>query len=153
MQKQHLVLNESDKSTLKDLLQKGKISIRTHKRVQCLKYLDSGKTYQEVGNLLETSYPTVIKWAKSYRSTGLAFLQEQPRSGRPLLFTGVERAKITALACTKAPDGYAKWSLRLLSDRLVKLEILDKISYSEVGLILKKTNFSLIENGNGVSEN
>ena len=63
--------------------------------------------------------------------------------------TSEPEAKITALACSEAPDGYAQWSLRLLADRLVELEMVETISYCSVGLILKKMNYSLTENVNG----
>ena len=152
MKKQHIELSEADRIRLSELLSRGVLSVRTQKRATGLKYLDGGKTYQEVSDLLEVAYPTVLTWAKNYRKGGLAFLTDKPRSGRPVVFDGEERAKITALACTDAPEGYARWSLRLLADRLVELEIVDKVSYSEVGLILKKTNFSLTVNGNGASE-
>ena len=58
----------------------------------------------------------------------------------PLSISGEARAKITALACSSAPEGYVRWSLRLLADKVVELDFVDKISYKTVGEILKKTN-------------
>ena len=78
-------------------------------------------------------------------------LYDKPRSGRPIGLSGEERAKVTALACSIPPKGYARWSLRLLSDRLVELDIVENISHTEVGRILKKMNFNLIEKSSGVS--
>ena len=52
-------------------------------------------------------------------------------------------AKITAIACSKPPEGRARWSLRLLADRVVELDIVESISYVSVHNILKKTNLSL----------
>ena len=57
--------------------------------------------------------------------------------------TGDVEARIIALACTDPPKGYAKWTLRLLADRSVKLGYVDSISHTQVGRILKKTNLSL----------
>ena len=68
------------------------------------------------------------------------------------MLDGELRAKVTALACSETPQGYARWSLRLLADRLIELEICEKISHTDIGRILKKANFSLIENDNGVLE-
>jgi transposase len=65
-------------------------------------------------------------------------LYDLPRSGPPTKFNGKHRAKITALACTDAPEGHAKWSLTLLADRAVELGIVDGISRAQVGRILKK---------------
>ena len=78
---------------------------------------------------------------------------DKPRSGRPLKYDGLSASKITALACSDAPEGYPRWSLRLLSDRIVELEILPEMSYSQVGRVLKKMNFKLIVNDNGALEN
>ena len=71
-------------------------------------------------------------------------LSEKPRPGAPVKFAGRVRAKLTALACTEAPEGHAKWSLRLLSDKAVELGFVDEISHSSVGMVLKKTRSSPI---------
>ena len=85
---------------------------------------------------------TPSTWATKYKESGLAFLNDKPRTGRPKVIDGLQRAKITALACSDPPEGYERWSLRLLADKAVELEIVDDISYGEVRLILKKTNSS-----------
>ena len=115
--------------------------------------LDNGMTYQEVRSHLNVSHISLSKWAKRYRAEGLNMFYDKPRSGRPIGLSGEDRAKVTALACTSPHVGYARWSLRLLSDRLVELDILENISHTEVGNILKKTNFSLTEKNSGVLEN
>ncbi|MEM9282769.1 MAG: helix-turn-helix domain-containing protein, partial [Verrucomicrobiota bacterium] len=71
------------------------------------------------------------------------FLEDQPRSGRPKIIDGKHRANITALACSDAPDGFEKWSLRLLADKAIEMGIIEDISHTEVGRILKKTNLNL----------
>ena len=60
--------------------------------------------------------------------------------GRPITFDGVTRAKITALACSETPTGHAHWSLRLIADKAVELELVEQISKSKVRSILKKTS-------------
>ncbi len=151
MKKQHVELSDKDRHYLINLLSKGQLGARKMKRAQGLLELDRGKTYQEVSNQLNSSYPTVCGWAKKYRLDGLRFLNDKPRSGRPIGLSGEDRAKVTALACSKPPDGYARWSLRLLADKLVELEIVESISFKQVGNILKKMNCSLTENDSGVS--
>jgi putative transposase len=148
----HVVLAEEDKVQIENLLSKGTLKVRTHKRALSLQYLDRGKSYKEVSDLLTVSSNTLIIWATNYRTNGLSFLKDKPRSGRPIKFDGKDRAKITALACSEAPDGHAQWSLRLLADRLVELEMVETISYCSVGLILKKMNCNLTENVNGASQ-
>lgn len=151
MKKQHVKLSAEDKKTLEELLSKGVQKVRVQKRARTLQMLDNGMTYQEVKKHLNVSHISLSKWAKRYKTEGLQMLYDKPRSGRPVGLSGEERAKVTALACSKPPKGYSRWSLRLLSDRLVELDILESISHTEVGRILKKTNFSLIGKNSGVS--
>lgn len=152
MKKQHIILTPSDKATVKEFLSKGNPNARSHKRGTALQMLDAGKTIKSVSDDLQVSYVAVHNWAKNYRLIGLDFLQDQPRSGRPIGISGEDRAKVTALACSEPPEGYARWSLRLLADKLVELEIVESISFKQVGNILKKTNSKFIEKDNGVSE-
>lgn len=152
MKKQHITLSDSDRVSLSSLLSKGSQKVRVQKRALALQLLDKGKSYKSVQKDLEISYPTILKWAKKYKSEGLSFLLDKPRSGRPLKFDGTDRAKVTALACTEPPKGYARWSLRLLSDRIVELDILEEISHTQIGGILKKINSNRIEKDNGVFE-
>ena len=136
MQKPHLTLSELERKTLRDFLTKGSMKVRKQTRIKGLLYLDEGKNYQEISKLLGINYVTVSAWASSYKSEKLAFLDERPRIGRPVKFNGEARAKVTALACSKASDGYSQWSLRLLAERVVSLELVEDISYSTVSLIL-----------------
>jgi len=152
MKKQHLILTEAEIKHIESLLSKGDLNTRVYKRAFALKKLHSGMTYQAVADLLEVSYASVHGWAKKYRSEGLNFLLDKPRSGRPTEYNWEDRSKVTALACSAPPEGYQRWSIRLLADRLVALELIPKISPSGVQRILKKTNFSLIENAIGASE-
>ena len=77
-----------------------------------------------------------------YQSEGLeSALAEKPRSGKPPRISGEEKARVTALACSDAPEGYARWTLRLLADKAVELGFVDAISHNHVASILKKTNF------------
>jgi putative transposase len=138
MQKQHITLSDIDRDYLKQLLSKGTMKVRKQKRIQGLLYLDEGKSYQEVSGLLSVNYVTVSVWVNLYKTDHLNFLDERPRTGRPIKFDGEDRAKVTALACSEAPDGHSQWSLRLLAENLVTLELVEEISYSTVGLILKK---------------
>jgi len=153
MKKQHIKLTEQQRKELQDLLSKGELKVRVQKRATGLQMMDNGLTFQAIKEHIGISHISLGKWAKRFKTEGLEMLYDKPRSGRPIGLSGEERAKVTALACTKPPEGYARWSLRLLSDRLVELDILENISHTEVGKILKKTNFNLTEKSSGVSEN
>jgi len=152
MKKQHVQLTEEDKKSLEELLSKGSLKVRSHKRALALQMLDKGMSYVEVQKQLNVSNISISKWASKYNSEGLSFLKDKPRSGRPIGLSGADRAKVTALACSDPPAGYARWSLRLLADKLVELEYVDNISFKQVGNILKKMNCNLTEKNNGASE-
>ena len=151
MKKQHIKLTGQDEGYLKKLLSKGSLKVRVQKRAMALLELNKGRTLVGVKELLGVSYPTVSGWAKKYNDGGLSFLEDKPRPGRPIGISGEERAKITAMACTEPPEGYAKWSLRMLADKVVELGITDGISFKQVGNILKKTNSSPTGKGSGAS--
>ena len=151
MNKNYITLTEDDKQYLLSLQTKGVVQSRKILRVRALLLLDQGMSYAQVCKDLDVSYPAVLKWAKNFNSEGLAFLDEKPRSGRPKEFSVEFMTKVTALACSNAPEGHSQWSLRLLADRVVELDFVDKVSHSTIGRVLKKTNFSPIENNNGAS--
>ncbi len=95
---------------------------------------------QAVADTLKAGQWTVSIWRNKYLASGLDFLQDRARSGRPVEIDGEQRAKITALACAEAPAGHAKWSLRLLAAKVVELEFgREEVSHTAVGKILKKT--------------
>jgi putative transposase len=151
--KQHVQLSKEDREYLETLISKGKLTSKVYRRALALLELDRGKTYTEVSSTLKVSIVTLSKWAKKYREEGLQVLQDKPRSGRPIEIDGDQRAKVTALACSDPPEGYAKWTLRLLADKAVELGYCEHISHTEVAALLKKTNSSLTSNEPGVLEN
>ena len=140
MNKQHITLSDTDRSTLTDLLARGTLSAKTFKRATALLELDRGKTLVDVAATVQVSYPTVSSWRDKYISLGLRSLNDAPRSGRPIEIDGQQRAKITALACSDAPEGHARWSLRLLAEKAVESGLCEHVSHSLVGDVLKKTN-------------
>lgn len=139
MNKQHITLSDTDRSTLTELLARGTLSVKTFKRATALLELDRGKTLVEVAATLQVSYPTVSSWRDKYITLGLRSLDDAPRSGRPIEIDGEQRAKITALACSDAPEGHARWSLRLLAEKAVESGLCEHVSHSLVGDVLKKT--------------
>jgi len=140
MKKQYIQLSPVDRDYLETLIRQGEQTAKMYRRALALLELDRGKTYTEVSKIVRATIPTVSGWAAKYLKNGLEVLQDQPRSGRPIEIDGAQRAKITALACSTPPEGYAQWSLRLLADKAVELEYCEHISHTEVGQVLKKTN-------------
>lgn len=140
MKKEHVKLTETDRTILEELTKKGELKARAYRRALGLLELDRGKTFTEVAKTLQVSIPSVSSWAKDYRERGIQVIEDQPRSGRPIVIDGQQRAKITALACSEPPEGYAQWSLRLLAEKAVELAYVEGISHTAVRHILKKTN-------------
>ena len=103
-------------------------------------------TVQEAALAFNTSTTTVQSVRASYAEKGLEATVERKKRITPPVpakVTGEVEAHIIALACGTPPEGYAKWTLRLLADRTVVLGYVNSISHMQVGRILKKTNISL----------
>ncbi len=142
MKKQHIQLSDSERTQLEKLLKQGSLPARKFKRLLALLELDRGRTFTAVAQTVGATIQSVSIWAGKYREMGLAGLEDKPIPGRPVTISGEERAKITALACSEAPEGYGQWTLRLLAEKAVELELVEEISHTHVSRILKKTNSS-----------
>jgi putative transposase len=140
MKKQHVTLSDSDRTMLQELLAKGSLPVRTFKRATALLELDRGKTLAAVAETLDVNRDAVAFWRDGYKANGLSCLYDAPRSGRPIVIDGVQRASITALATSDAPEGYDRWSLRLLAEKVVEAGICEHVSHTFVGDVLKKTS-------------
>src|SRR5437879_2280336 len=129
MTKSHLQLPEADKEFLQTLVAKHNLSVKVFRRASALLGLDEGQTLQSVAASLHVNYNSVAAWRDAYLQDGLVMLEDKPRSGRPVQIDGTQRAKITALACSETPTGHARWSLRLLAEKVVELGYVDAISH------------------------
>lgn len=129
---------------LKEITSKGKHSSRKIKRAQVLLQLHAGKTLADTAEACGVSVMTVTNIKNRYFSCNrdaVAALEEKPRPGQPPKVTASVEAKITSLACSPAPEGHAQWTLRMLRDRSVELDV-PPISHETVRKILKKANSS-----------
>jgi len=139
-------LEISDKNYLENFLKGGTVKAREVKRAQALLKFDKGLSLAQIKEELNMGENTLYILRRTYRKEGLkASLFDKPRSGRPKGITACDRAAVTLLACSTPPCGHAEWTLRLLADKAVELELIGKgkISYSEVRRTLKKTIFDL----------
>jgi transposase len=145
-QKQFRVqLSTHERDRLQEIIRSGKHKARKITRCRILLLADGpkGKTDQEIVDALNVSLGTIFNIRRRYAQEGLEpAISERPRSGQPPKFKGRTAAKITAIACSTPPAGQAKWSLRLLADRVVELKIVDSISHQSINNILKKTNLN-----------
>jgi putative transposase len=133
-------LSTDELRSLKTILRRGTSAARVQTRARVLDLLHRGQHPTSIAATLSLSLPTVFNIKRRYLEEGIdSALQDKPRSGTPRRILGEARAKITALACSQAPEGHARWTLRLLADRAVKLGFVDTISHNAVKQILKKT--------------
>jgi transposase len=138
---QPLHLSDDELRAVTTIVNRGTAAARTQTRARVLDLLHRGQHPTMISDTLRVSVATVFNIKRRYRVAGLdAALTDKPRSGKPAQIAGVARARITALACSQAPDGYARWTLRLLADKAVELEFVERISHTSVQEILKKTN-------------
>ena len=96
----------------------------------------------ELADLLNTSKQTVCRVLKEYKVSGIGCIYRKKRSTPPVegKITGGVEAHLIALACHNPPEGYCRWTLRLLSERMVEMNYIDSISHTTVGKILKENS-------------
>lgn len=142
--KYRVYLNGKKRSRLRKLVSTGTEKARKITRARILLLSDESprgqsKKDKEIMEVLGISARTVALTRQRFVEEGLdGALNEKPRPGRPPKFTGRDEAMLTAIACSDPPEGYGRWSVRLLSDNLVELGVVDSISRETVRLMLKK---------------
>ena len=144
---QHIYLEENERTELEQLIKSGTNSARVIARARTLLLLDRSqgqkRTIAEVVDAAMVSQGTVSNTKKRYFTGGLdEALYEKPRPGATPKITGEVEAYLIALNCSEPPEGYDRWTLRLLAEKLVVLELVESISHVAVGNTLKKTNSS-----------
>lgn len=145
---QHINLTKQERTELSQLIKSGKHSARVLGRARILLLLDRSRgekrKLREVADVMQTSIGTISNVKKRYLEGGLEHgLYELPRPGAIPKITGEVEAHLIALVCGDPPEGRARWTLRLLADKLVELELVETISHVAVRDALKKTNLSL----------
>ena len=134
------------------ILSRGKSSAHEQRRARVIDLLARTEPPETIANLLKVGMATVYNIQKRFLGEGLqAALYDKPRSGKPPTIKPEEKARITALACSDAPAGYARWTLRLLADKSVEMGYIESISHMEVSRILKKTRSNRTNKSNGAS--
>jgi transposase len=142
--KKYLVkLGQNERAELECLIRGGRESVRKVKRAFVLLAADDGHNDEYIAAQVRVHRTTVEHLRKRFAEEGLEVaLNERPRPGKARVLDGRQEAYVIALACSEAPDGRVRWTLRLLADRLIELEIVDGISHHTVGRLLKRGNSS-----------
>jgi len=145
-------LSSEQQQTLKAITTTGSRKARVMTRARILLMAHRQMADLDIKEALGISVQMVQATRKRFALGGLEeALFDAPHTGRPAKFDGKDRAAITALACSEAPEGHAQWSIRLLAERAVELNLVDSIAPSTVFYILKKTRSSRIAKGDGAS--
>ena len=148
--KHHVKLNKKDRAYIEKVMNAQKTPKTLKKRCHVLLLVDETAgnplTYDEIAARCGVSAVTVWKTARDYCQQGIEVSlryrkhKEPPR--KPIV-TGEKEARIVALACGEPPKGYARWSVRLLRDKVVELQIVDSIGRETIRTTLKKHNLNL----------
>ena len=143
-------LSGEERAHLEAMLRKGKHGAKTLIKAHILLKADvseagEGLSDGEIIEQLETSASMVYRVRKQLIEEGFAaVLTRKPhtRPSVPRIFDGEKEARLIALSCSAPPKGYARWTLRLLADRLVALQVVESVSYETVRQALKQTGSS-----------
>ena len=139
-----VVLSGDERSFLEEVVNSEQGAPRRIRRARILLDLDEGRdegrlTQREVAERSGVSVTTVVRVAKDYaqRDGARAAINRKVRLKPPV------ESKVTALACSQPPEGYGRWSLRLLERRIASTDGIPNLDHSTIGRILKKRHFSL----------
>lgn len=133
-------LNAEERQELLDFVKEGQGNKRQTTRALILLRADEGMKDAAIVAALGVACATVERTRKRFVEGNVSgALSEAPRQGKRTI-TGREEAKVIALACSEAPGGRARWSLRLLADKAVELGYVTSISHERVRQVLKKTS-------------
>lgn len=139
MKKYIVDLDKRERNRLEDLTTKGKSGAREIRRARILLLADEGRIDKEIASFLGAAVTTVERVRKRFVEEGLeSALSERRRPGAARKLDGRQEAYLMALACSETPEGRGRWSMRMLADRLVELDVVDDISGETVRRALKR---------------
>jgi transposase len=145
-----VTLTTEEREVLTALINKGSGPAGKLRRARILLMADEaqengGWKDDDIAQALQTSRRTVERTREMCVEAGLemAINHKRPRSTRSKILDGAAEARLTQLACSEAPDGHERWTLQLLADKLIELEVVETVSYETVRTTLKKMNLSL----------
>jgi transposase len=152
-------LGAEEREQLNALIRKGKSSAQRLMKARILlkAYVSEdgeGWSDNEIVKALETSLTTVYRTRQQLVEEGLEAVLSRKKPSRTSvlpIFDGEKEAKLIALACSKPPEGRSRWTLRMLENKVVELDIVERASDSTIGRVLKKLNSSRTSKRNGSS--
>jgi len=141
MPKRHIVQLTDDQRAALVSREDGPLTRRQRNRGQILLRTDAGETDEEIAEGLGVCVGTVANVRRRFAADGLdAALGEKARPGAKPTLDGKAEAIVIATACSPVPEGRARWTARMLADRLVELEVVEGVSEDTILRVLKKAN-------------
>jgi transposase len=144
-----VTLTEEERQVLREMVSRGRAAARKLVHARILLKADAaeggpGWGDPEIAQGLEVGRVTVERVRRQFVEEGFqaALERRAPRREYARKLDGDGEAHLMALACSQAPEGRSRWTLRLLADRMVILEYVDEVSYQTVRRVLKKMNSS-----------
>jgi transposase len=138
-----VTLTDEERDRLHDLTRKGTASVRMVRRAQTLLLAAEDRIDEEIAKALHIGVSTVERTRRRFVEEGLeASLREHSRPGARPKLGPKQQAYVVALACTKPPEGRERWTMQLLADRIVELQIVPDITDEAIRLLLKRTSSS-----------
>ena len=145
-------LTAEEREELLKLIRQGEAKARKLNRARILLKADEGWSDEQIAKVLHTGSATAGRVRQRFVEGGMeAALSERPRRGQTPKLSGRDEAHLAALACSDAPEGRARWSLRLLADKAVELGLAQSLSHEAVRGVLKKTTLNLGKASSGAS--
>jgi len=140
MSKRYIVkLTDEERAELRALVRKGKVAARKLARANILLIADDGAVDTAIAKALHVHVATIERTRRRFVDGGVDWaLEERPRPGAKRKLDIRQEAHLIALACSQPPEGRARWTLRLLADKLVELEIVEDVSHETVRQALKR---------------
>jgi transposase len=136
-------LTDEERERLESLTRKGRASVRMVRRAQTLLLAAEERTDEGIAAALHIGVATVERTRRRCVEEGLeAALRERPRPGARPKLGPKQQAFVVALACTKPPEGRERWTMQLLADRVVELQVVPDITDEAIRLLLKRTSSS-----------
>lgn len=131
-------LTPGDRKKVMFLVRKGKESGRVLKRALVLKLMDQGMASPEAARMLGMTAMSARNIVQKYNGDGLeGALHDRARPGQPRKMNKKEASRIVAMVCASPPEGYARWSVRLIAEEVVKKKIVGETNRESIRLLLK----------------
>lgn len=134
-------LSQEERRTLQEMISSGRHSAKKILRARVLLKTDDGWSDRKTAEALEVHVITIERMRQQFVEEGFeSIMNHKSQRKYPRKLDGKQEAQLTTIACSQPPEGRARWTLRLLADRMVQLDYIESVSHETVRQVLKKTS-------------